>query len=53
MDVLLPVRPAPTLAELLRRSDFARARPDIVDELLDRCADPLMEDRPDKERSSE
>jgi len=36
---------SPSLRDLLLRSDFARAAPHRVDELLDRCADPLTEDR--------
>lgn len=34
-----------TLYELLLLSDFGRANPDRVRELLDRCADPVTEDR--------
>jgi len=34
-----------TLAELLLTSDLGRANPERVRELLDRAADPLMEER--------
>lgn len=34
-----------TLYELLLLSDFGRANPDRVRELLDSCADPVTEDR--------
>lgn len=40
----LPPR-APSLHELLLRSDFGRLNPQRVRDLLDRAADPLMEDR--------
>ena len=44
-----PPRPL-TVAELLWLSDFARADPARAAELLDRCADPLTEDRPARSR---
>lgn len=34
----------PSLRDLLLASDFGRAHPRRVDELLDRCADPLLND---------
>lgn len=40
-----PARPVRTLFDLLMLSDFGRANPARVRELLDRCADPSTEDR--------
>jgi len=38
--------PRPSLRDLLLRSDFGRHDPARIDELLDRCVDPVLEDRP-------
>lgn len=38
-------RTAPTLRDLLLSSDFGRANPRRVEELLDRLADPVTETR--------
>jgi hypothetical protein len=42
----------PSIRDLIRKSDFARLNPSRVDELLDRSADPLLEDRNDTEARS-
>ncbi len=48
-----PIRVQLTLRELLLLSDFGRANPARVDELLDRCADPLTEDRAEPAEASD
>lgn len=40
-----PSAHTPSLRELMLASDLGRANPARVDELLDRCADPLTESR--------
>jgi hypothetical protein len=48
-----PAQPL-SLRELLLLSDFGRANPARVEELLNRCADPATESRPARqERRSE
>lgn len=37
-----------TLYEILLLSDFARGNPERARELLDRCADPVTEDRDER-----
>lgn len=37
----------PSIRDLIRLSDMARLNPARVDELLDRCADPSIESRPE------
>lgn len=44
--------PPLTLRDLLALSEFARAFPRRAAELLDRCVDPLMEDRPERRKES-
>lgn len=39
---------ASSLRDLMLASDLGRANPARVDELLDRCADPLTESRPER-----
>ena len=39
-----------SVRELISLSEFGRAFPERVSELLDRCADPLFEDRSDTKR---
>jgi hypothetical protein len=40
-------RPLTSIRDLIAKSDFARLNPGRVAEILDRCSDPLTEDRPD------
>jgi hypothetical protein len=40
-------RPLTSIRDLIAKSDFARLNPGRASEILDRCADPLTEDRPD------
>jgi hypothetical protein len=51
MSDLRPTRR--TLYELLLLSDFARGNPERARELLDRCADPVTEDRDTESRDAE
>lgn len=45
----MPPDPArPSIRDLIRLSDMARLNPARVDELLDRCADPIVETRNDQ-----
>jgi hypothetical protein len=39
-------RPLTSIRDLIAKSDFARLNPGRMREMLDRCADPAMEDRP-------
>lgn len=49
---LRPAAAPPTLRELLLLSDFGRANPARVEELLDRVADPVTELRNDSPRQA-
>lgn len=40
-------RPLRSIRDLIAKSDFARLNPGRAAEILDRCADPVTEDRPD------
>src|SRR4051812_46659350 len=40
-------RPLTSIRDLIAKSDFARLNPSRTAEILDRCSDPLTEDRPD------
>jgi hypothetical protein len=40
-------RPLTSIRDLIAKSDFARLNPGRTAEILDRCSDPLTEDRPD------
>jgi hypothetical protein len=40
-------RPLTSIRDLIAKSDFARLNPGRASEILDRCSDPLTEDRPD------
>ncbi len=48
-----PRRSPLSLRDLLLLSDFGRANPARVDELLDRVADPLTEDRAEPAEASD
>jgi hypothetical protein len=39
-------RPLTSIRDLIAKSDFARLNPGRMREMLDRCANPAMEDRP-------
>jgi hypothetical protein len=40
-------RPLTSIRDLIAKSDFGRLNPGRTAEILDRCSDPLTEDRPD------
>jgi hypothetical protein len=40
-------RPLTSIRDLIAKSDFARLNPGRASEILDRCSDPVTEDRPD------
>jgi hypothetical protein len=39
-------RPLTSIRDLIAKSDFARLNPGRASEILDRCSDPVTEDRP-------